>query len=183
MYKLFRQYFLYFCRSVPVEWYERGLVFFCIVAVVLVGWLGWEKGWRKVAALLLVEFVFFIFGSTVFFREALTMARYDYTPFWSYKEILNGRDDLLVENIMNIAIFLPTGLLLGMTSRKMTWRKVVMIGGFFSVLIEILQYVFQRGLSEVDDIMHNTVGCLIGYGIYKICAYVYELLSKSRMTV
>lgn len=24
-----------------------------------------------------------------------------------------------------------------------------------------------KGFSEIDDVIHNTLGCMIGYGIYK----------------
>lgn len=27
----------------------------------------------------------------------------------------------------------------------------------------VLQFRFMKGFSEVDDVMHNTVGCLIGF--------------------
>lgn len=32
-----------------------------------------------------------------------------------------------------------------------------------SALIELTQYISARGLSEVDDIISNTVGAIIGY--------------------
>ena len=36
------------------------------------------------------------------------------------------------------------------------------------LMIEILQFCFIKGFLEVDDVMHNTVGCLLGYGIMTI---------------
>ena len=42
----------------------------------------------------------------------------------------------------------------------------MLIGGGFSVLIEVLQFVFKRGYAEVDDVLNNVVGCVIGYGVY-----------------
>lgn len=36
-----------------------------------------------------------------------------------------------------------------------------LIGCGISVTIEALQFFFMRGFSELDDVMHNTVGCLI----------------------
>ena len=29
-------------------------------------------------------------------------------------------------------------------------------------------------IAEVDDVMHNTLGCLIGYGLYSIVRIGYE---------
>lgn len=32
-----------------------------------------------------------------------------------------------------------------------------------SSLIEVLQFVFKKGLCELDDVFHNVLGCMIGY--------------------
>ena len=47
------------------------------------------------------------------------------------------------------------------------WLMVAIIGCGISVTIESLQFFFMRGFSEVDDVMHNTVGCLIGWFMVK----------------
>ena len=70
---------------------------------------------------------------------------------------------LLVENIMNVVVFMPVGILLGCAFRHMKWWKVLLIGGGISFSIEAMQYFFKRGFAEVDDMMHNTLGCVIGY--------------------
>lgn len=64
---------------------------------------------------------------------------------------------------MNVVVFIPVGLPLGIAFKQMTWWKALLIGCGISVTIESLQYFFMRGLSEVDDVLHNAVGCLIGY--------------------
>ena len=33
-------------------------------------------------------------------------------------------------------------------------------------MIEVLQFVFKRGYAEVDDVVHNVVGCVVGFGIF-----------------
>ena len=45
-----------------------------------------------------------------------------------------------------------------------------------SLAIEVLQYVFKRGASDIDDLILNTAGGLIGILIY----YVFKLLFKSK---
>ena len=50
---------------------------------------------------------------------------------------------------------------------NVSWLMVAIIGCGISVTIESLQFFLMRGFSEVDDVMHNTVGCLIGYMIVK----------------
>ena len=52
-------------------------------------------------------------------------------------------------------------------TKSMTWFVVAIFGCSISVTIEALQFFLHRGFSEVDDVMHNTVGCLIGWCMVK----------------
>ena len=67
---------------------------------------------------------------------------------------------------MNVVVFIPVGVLLGSMFQgsrfKMTWWKALLIGCSISITIEALQFCCMKGFSELDDVMHNTVGCLIG---------------------
>lgn len=37
-------------------------------------------------------------------------------------------------------------------------------------MIETLQFVLKRGFTEVDDVWHNVVGCVIGWGgMFLVC--------------
>ena len=44
----------------------------------------------------------------------------------------------------------------------------------FSGTIEIMQYITGRGLTEVDDVITNTIGAAVGVVIYKIISTVYR---------
>ena len=79
---------------------------------------------------------------------------------------------------MNVIVFIPVGMILGSLLRvKGSWAIALLIGCSISLTIESLQFFFLRGFSEVDDVMHNTIGCMIGYGVYLIGRYGYERLS------
>ena len=107
-------------------------------------------------------------------RKVHPARAFDFTPFWSYRGVLrSGKDALLTQNIANVLAFVPIGLLLGCAFGWKKWWKVLLIGGGFSVLIEALQFFLKRGFAEFDDVFHNVLGCLIGYGIcVGICALV-----------
>ena len=174
----FRQYIINLYQDIPQEVYEGLLSVFCLGLVVFVAWKGLKTGFRYSANLLLVEYVFLIFCSTVIFRSIGAISQYDFHPFWSY-----ARPELFVENIMNVMVFVPVGFLLGfrIQDSSFTIRKallVALMGCGISVTIEALQFFFMRGFSEVDDVMHNTVGCLIGYGIYSVARYGYERIIR-----
>lgn len=72
---------------------------------------------------------------------------------------------------MNVLAFIPIGLLLG-TFKGMKWWHVLLIGLCFSMLIELLQLILKRGLTEIDDVVHNVVGCMMGYWAIVGCCKV-----------
>ena len=159
----FRQYIINLYHDIPQEVYEGLLSIFCIGLVVFIVWKGFKRGLRYSATLLLIEYIFLLFCSTVIFRTTGATRQYDFHPFWSY-----DRPDLLIENIMNVIVFIPVGMILGSLLRvKGSWAIALLIGCSISVTIEVLQFWFMKGFSEVDDVMHNTVGCLIGWFMVK----------------
>lgn len=158
----FRTYIVSLYQNIPTEVYEGLLSVFCLGLVVFSAWKGFKTGLRYSAVLLLVEYIFLLFCSTVFFRTSGDTRQYDFHPFWSY-----SRPDLFVENIMNVVVFIPVGLLICIASKQMTWWKVLLIGCVISVTIESLQLFLMRGFSELDDVMHNTLGCILGYILVK----------------
>lgn len=154
-------------RDIPMAVYEGLLSVLCLGVVAFFSWKGIRKGFVLTARLLLVELVTIIYCSTVIFRNAGEISRYDFHPFWSYAAIQEGREELLVENIMNVVVFVPIGLLIGIGFAKCPWWKVIGNGCLLSMSIEVMQLVFKRGFCEVDDVMHNTIGCMIGYMLVK----------------
>ena len=84
----------------------------------------------------------------------------------------------LVQVCMNVLAFVPIGLLLGCAFGRLRWKTVLLIGGGFSLLIEVLQFVFKRGFAEFDDVFHNVLGCLIGFGVYVGVRWMVERVRK-----
>lgn len=90
------------------------------------------------------------------------------TLFHSYREILNGGSrEILRSNFMNIILFYPAGLIGGMVlPRKWPgWLRcglVTLLLAAISAGIEWTQYRLILGQCEIDDVLHNTVGALLG---------------------
>ena len=130
---------------------------------------GHKKGWHSTMILLTMIYIFLFLGSTVLFRQTLKPREFDFTPLWSYAKILNGDETgLIYENLMNIVVFVPLGFLLGATWQALGIKHVIGLGCLLSVLIEAIQFMLAKGFSEIDDIINNTLGCVIGYGIYSL---------------
>lgn len=47
-------------------------------------------------------------------------------------------------------------------------------------MIEMLQFVFKKGYAEFDDVFHNALGCLIGYGVYVGIARLWTVLRQAQ---
>ena len=169
MKQLFRQFIIDFYFETPTEIYEGLVVLLCLGVVVLFAIYGFRRCWDKIALLLLMEYIILTYSSTVISRGFSEDASYNYTPFWSYMALSQGgRNDLIIDNVMNIVVFLPIGLLLGAAFTKMKLWMVILVGVCISSSIEAMQFLLHRGFSEVDDVIHNTLGCLIGFGLCRM---------------
>ena len=177
-YKQFEDYVFSLVHATPYYIYEGIVSIFCLCLVVFISWKGFKTGLRYSAALLLIEYVFLIFCSTIIFRTAGATRRYDFHPFWSY-----DRPELLVENIMNVIVFIPVGMILGSLLRvKGSWLVALLIGCSISITIEALQFCCMKGFSEVDDVMHNTLGCAIGFLIVAIIKGIWLFQKRYWMS-
>ena len=76
-------------------------------------------------------------------------------------------DGWLINIIGNVTMFIPVGLVWPFCFPKLdTLGKTILAGAGFSLLIEITQLPFYDRCSDVDDILLNTTGFLIGTLIY-----------------
>lgn len=149
-------------------------VWLAVLFLVGSGFFLWKKGWREglraSSVLLLVEWVFLILCTAVIFRESGEISRINLIPLSSYFDI--AENSYLMEkaviNVLNVIMFIPVGLLLGFGFKKITWKKVLLIGLGISFSIELIQFILKRGLCETDDLIHNLLGCIIGFAIYNL---------------
>ena len=146
-----------------------GLLLLCVVAVIILG--GLSKRWRIISRLLMFEYVFLIYCSTVVFRSCQGNYRLKLVPF---RGLLDNGYLSGTESLLNVIMFMPLGFLFGMAGEGVRWWKVLIICFSISVSVEVLQYIMQRGFSETDDVIRNTAGCMIGYGIYRFVSYLAE---------
>ena len=160
-------------RDIPTSFLVGFLVLFGVGTVLFLAFFGWKRGAKWSAGLLLVEYMVLLLALAVLTRKVHPARAFDFSPFWSYREVLrSGKDALLTQNIANVLAFVPIGLLLGCAFGRIKWWKALVVGGGFSILIEVLQFVFKRGFSEFDDVFHNVLGCAIGFGVYVLSAWL-----------
>lgn len=150
---------------VPSElWVALGIIL-CIGLVCIFCFVkGKEKKWQYSSVLCLTIYLFIVLCNTVIFRLDSNTSRVVLIPFWSYMEaVKESRSFYLIENLLNIVLFVPIGLFLKMAFRHIKLIPILMCGLLLSLAIELSQLLLHRGWFEVDDVMHNTIGTLLGY--------------------
>ena len=87
---------------------------------------------------------------------------------------------LIVDNrisvfgVENILLFVPLGILIPLIWKYFRkWYKMTSFGFILSLIIEIVQFITKRGYFELDDILLNTVGALVGYCIYSFFSVAF----------
>jgi glycopeptide antibiotics resistance protein len=75
--------------------------------------------------------------------------------------------EILLNVIGNTAMFVPLGIVWPSVFKKLNTHAKVMLAGFgVSLTIEVLQLPFFDRVSDIDDLMLNTIGFFLGYLIY-----------------
>lgn len=119
--------------------------------------------------LILSIYLSFMINWTMLNRSIGDEWRVKLVPFWSYRELwLNREMAIFIQIVANVLLFIPWGILFTIVSNTMKkfWYNVGS-AMMFSLVLEIMQFVFRCGLFEFDDIFHNTLGAIIGYGIWQ----------------
>ena len=168
--RLVKKYILQYDVGVPLYVILALLV---IVAGVVIGLYLTRKDRpsfiRNSLLTMLGGYLFFVLCTTLLFRETSDTMRYYLIPFWSY-DVLNY--NIIAQNVLNVLLFVPIGFLLGAILIEVGSMQIIGIGCLLSVMIEFMQLLTRRGACNIDDVIHNTIGCAIGYGIFLLCRYV-----------
>ena len=70
--------------------------------------------------------------------------------------------------VENIIMFIPFGVLLPILFRKYKNGWLCMLTGFIcSCSSEIVQHITQTGYLQLDDVVTNTMGTLLGWFIWR----------------
>lgn len=102
---------------------------------------------------------------------------YNFIPFSTIWELLSDNSDM--ETIFlqiggNIIMCIPFGTAIPFIIRHKKWYYYLLIGLAFPILIELTQLLISVSINsyyrtiDIDDVILNFLGIMIGYGIYKI---------------
>lgn len=87
--------------------------------------------------------------------------------FYVYRKQL-GRKAVILNLWGNVAGFLPFGFFFPVISKRgRTWYRTCLLGFLLSLAIEATQLAFRVGSFDVDDLLLNTIGGILGFFCYR----------------
>lgn len=98
---------------------------------------------------------------------------------------VNGHLDYLVKSthhiihfLLNVSLFLPFGLLFPFIYKKATLAKVTLIGLSLSLVVEIAQIFINGRDCDIDDLLCNVLGTVVGYLLYALMKKTFPKLTR-----
>ena len=162
--------------------YQGLLMFISLVWVAVRGICGIKNrrvDWKREAQLLLVYICLIVIARIVYFPMrpvdgrigSLVLDVEKIFPLWinltPVVHLFDVYDGWLINIIGNVAMFIPVGLVWPFCFRKLdTLGKTVLAGAGFPLFIEITQLPFYDRCSDIDDLLLNTTGIVLGALIY-----------------
>ena len=158
----------------------------CAAVLLMIGWSVFcvyaQRKMRiigAVTALLSAALILFV---TLLSRTKIASPSVYLTPFSTFERgQLNG--DLFIFMILNVCLFVPFGASLPFVIRGKAWKKLlftILSGLLFSFIIESLQNLFSVGYMDIDDIISNTLGTIIGSSTYLLYLQMKKNIKKAK---
>ena len=141
-----------------------------------------KKRVRAIGKVLFILYVGFIVWFLIFsdwYGRTGEMQEYHYNlelfkeikRFWDYREQV-GYVAMFTNLFGNVLIFLPFGVFLPMASRYRSFFSTLFAGFGLSLCVEVFQFVTRVGSFDVDDLLLNTIGGIIGHILFVTCEAV-----------
>lgn len=133
---------------------------------------------NKLAVLYLFYiYCFLLIGITFTSREPGSRIGLNIIPFSTFSMNIESLK-YIIENVM---LFIPFGFLLPLLIKPLySLFRCTVAGLLVSFMIEFSQLLTGRGFFQIDDIIFNTFGSIIGLGILMGCKNFRSTLAKLR---
>ena len=77
--------------------------------------------------------------------------------------------EALINIIGNVSLFIPTGIILPILYKRLnSFWKVLLTGAGISLCIEVIQLLLPNSVTDIDDLILNTAGVIIGYAVFSL---------------
>lgn len=131
----------------------------------------------------LIALVYFLFFCEQMGRVPSDEWKYNLLPLREIKRYVVYWHEIGIRNVMinllgNVVCFVPFGFVLPIISRSQRkGYKIFLLSVLSSLLVELIQLVSKVGTCDIDDILLNTLGGMIGYLMFYISHRLTRYLS------
>ncbi|WP_053376015.1 VanZ family protein [Paenibacillus sp. FJAT-27812] len=109
------------------------------------------------------------------FKRTLTLSS-NFVPFKTISSYVfhTSNHNIVIRNVLgNIFLFIPFGFLLPVIAgRNLNFVQVIIFSFLFSLFLELIQLFSRIGSFDVDDILLNTLGAILGFFILDVITKV-----------
>ena len=141
----------------------------------------------KVLFVLYIIFVFYFLLISEIYGRTGEMQEYHYNlilfkeikRFWNYRNQL-GIFATATNLLGNVLIFLPFGFFMAMASKYRSFLSTLIYSFALSLTIELSQLFMKVGCFDVDDLLLNTIGGILGFITFLICNVIRRNYAKKR---
>ena len=110
----------------------------------------------------------------------------NFVPFKTILPYLLGDKGWIIAGINligNIVLLVPIGFLVPFVYRHMTWKVSLALGAAAGLSIEVMQTVLRVGIFDIDEVILNALGVMIGYWAFGILAQWIRARHYKKVTI
>ncbi len=110
----------------------------------------------------------------------------NFVPFKTILPYLLGHKGWIIAGVNlvgNIALLVPIGLLAPFVYRSTTWKASLALGVAAGLCIEVMQTVLRVGIFDIDDVILNALGVMIGYTAFALLAQWIRSRNYKKVTI
>lgn len=133
--------------------------------------------YREIFLLFFLIYILCLFQIVTFEDQSFNIASNNLVPLHEITRYQLG-SRLFIKNVIgNIVLFIPYGIFVSLFAKLDKLFHAICLVLFASTTVEVTQLLIGR-VFDIDDIILNVIGGLIGYGIYRFVSLIGDSLPK-----
>ena len=107
-------------------------------------------------------------------------------PFTTIAAYFDGHKGFLIASINllgNVVLLVPIGFLFPLAFVKYNWSRILLLSVFSGTAIELLQLILKVGIFDIDDVILNSLGVVVGFILFLLCKKLAQHISLKNKII
>lgn len=173
--------FFYFLYGRPLYQLCMGILVFAAMWVFVKRFFK-KTQWLLLNRMLTAACLCTVLYYTLLMRSPTEEIRLQLIPFYNLSHS-TYKMGILQSMWLNVTLFVPLGVFIGNGITEHVNNKFIKCAGIclcISLCIECTQWIARLGLAETDDVILNTLGGMIGYGVSMLFDFLLDRIEQKR---